>query len=126
MAHQVEAGKVKKGSYIILEDEPCLVKDASKSMAGKHGHAKVSIRAESIFDGKSYSTKIGADHKIMTPEIRKKSGQVVSKDGSMAQVMDLDTYQTEEMKLPDDLEVNEGEEIKFWEVDGRTLVKGKA
>ncbi len=126
MSQQVEASKLKKGSYVIIEDEPCEVKEASKSMAGKHGHAKVSIRAESIFDGQSYRKKVGADHKMMAPTIEKKTGQIVSKDGNMAQVMDLDTYQTEGMELPDDLDVGEGGEISFWEVDGRKLVKGEA
>lgn len=126
MSQQVEASKLKKGSYVIIDDEPCKVKDASKSMAGKHGHAKVSIRAEGIFDGRSRQKKVGADHKMMTPTINKKTGQIVSRDGDMAQVMDMDTYQTEEMKLPEDLDVDEGEEISYWEVEGRKLVKGKA
>lgn len=126
MASQVEAGKVKKGSYVMIDDEPCIVKKASKSMAGKHGHAKVKIRAEGLFDGRSHRGKWGADDKLISPEIQKKTGQIVSKDGDMAQVMDMDTYQTEDMKLPDDLDVDEGEEIKFWEVNDRKLVKGKA
>ncbi len=126
MAHQVEAGKVKEGSYVMIDDEPCLVKKASKSMAGKHGHAKVKIRAEGLFDGQSHRGKWGSDDKLLKPEIKKKTGQVVSKDGSLAQIMDMDTYETEDMQLPDDLDVDEGEEIKFWVVDGRNLVKGKA
>jgi translation initiation factor 5A len=63
---------------------------------------------------------------MMAPRIEKKTGQVVSKDGAVAQIMDMDTYETEEMELPDDLDVNEGEEIKYWVVDDRNLVKGKA
>lgn len=126
MAHQVEAGSVSKGDYVIIDDDPCKVKEASKSMAGKHGHAKVSIRAEGIFDGSSHQGKWGVDHKLMTPNISKKTGQIVSKDGKVAQVMDMETYETEEMQLPDDLDVSEGEEIKFWEIDDRKLIKGKA
>lgn len=126
MSQQVEASSLSKGSYVLIDGEPCEVKEASKSMAGKHGHAKVSIRAVSIFDGRSYQEKVGADHKMMSPTINKKTGQIVSKDGTMAQVMDMDTYETEEMKLPDDLDVDEGGEISYWEVEGRKLVKGKA
>lgn len=126
MAHQVEAGSLSKGDYVIIDDEPCIVKEASKSMAGKHGHAKVTVRAEGVFDGSAHNGKYGADDKLLTPRIDKKTGQVVSKDGTMAQVMDMETYETEEMQLPDDLDVDEGEEIKFWEIDDRVLVKGKA
>lgn len=126
MGHQTEAGSLSKGDYVILDDEPCIVKEASKSMAGKHGHAKVKIRAEGVFDGRSHNEKVGADHKLLTPRINKKTGQIVSKDGDMAQVMDMETYETGEMKMPDDLDVSEGDEIKFWEIDDRKLIKGKA
>ena len=126
MSSQVEASKLKKGSYVIIDDEPCEVKEASKSMAGKHGHAKMKIRAEGIFDGQGYNEQVPADHKMMAPTIEKKTGQIVSKDGNLAQVMDMDTYQTEEMELPDDLDVSEGEEISYWVVEDRNLVKGKA
>lgn len=126
MGRQVEASDLSKGDYVIIDDEPCEVVEASKSMAGKHGHAKVSIRAEGIFDGQSHQEKVGADHKLLTPNIQKKTGQVVSKDGDVAQVMDMETYETEEMQLPSDLEVGEGEEIRFWDIDGQKLVKGTA
>ncbi|MDY6766292.1 MAG: translation initiation factor IF-5A [Candidatus Nanohaloarchaea archaeon] len=126
MPHQVEAGDVSKGDYVIIDDEPCEVQEASKSMAGKHGHAKVSIRAEGVFDGQSHQGKWGADDKLLTPNIQKKTGQVVSRDGNVGQVMDMDTYETEEMELPEDLDVDEGEEISFWDIDGQKLVKGKA
>lgn len=126
MGSQIEASSLKKGSYVIIDDEPCEVKEAKKSAPGKHGHAKMKIRAEGIFDGQSYNETVPAEHKMMSPTINKKTGQVVSKDGRMAQVMDMDTYETQEMKLPDDLDVAEGGEIKYWEIEGRNLIKGEA
>lgn len=126
MSRQVEASKLSKGDYVILDDEACVVKDATTSAPGKHGHAKTSIRAESVFDGSSHRTKVPGDHKLVAPTINKKTGQVVSKGGGVAQVMDMDTYETEDMQLPDDLDVDEGEEISYWVIQGRKLVKGKA
>jgi hypothetical protein len=38
--------------------------------------------------------------------------------------MDMDSYETEEMELPGDLDAGEGETIKYWVVDDRVLVKG--
>lgn len=126
MGQQVDASSLKKGSYVIIDDEPCEVKTAKKSAPGKHGHAKMKIRAEGMFDGQSYNETVPAEHKMLAPTIQKKTGQVVSRDGTMAQVMDMETYETQEMKLPEDLDVDEGEEIKFWDVEGRIMVKGKA
>lgn len=126
MGQQVEASSLKKGSYVIIDDEPCIVKEAKKSAPGKHGHAKMKIRAEGMFDGQGYNETVPAEHKMMAPTIQKKTGQIVSRDGEMAQVMDMDTYQTEEMQLPDDLDVGEGEEISYWLVEDRKMIKGKA
>ena len=36
----VEAGSLKKGSYVIIDDEAYRVVDTQKSKSGKHGHAK--------------------------------------------------------------------------------------
>lgn len=126
MGQQVEASGLKKGSYVMIDDEPCEVKEAKKSAPGKHGHAKMKIRAEGVFDGQTRNETVPAEHKMLAPTINKKTGQVVSKDGNVAQVMDMDTYETEDMELPDDLDVAEGEEIKFWDIEGRNLIKGKA
>jgi translation initiation factor 5A len=61
---------------------------------------------------------------MMQPDVSKKVGQVVSREGNIAQVMDMDTYETEEMELPEDLDAGEGDKIKYWEIEDRVLVKG--
>lgn len=125
MPHQVEAKNVTKGSYIMIEDEPCKVRKTNKSAPGKHGHAKFKIQAEGVFDEKVRNITEPGDSMLLSPKVEKKTGQIVSKDGQMAQVMDMDTYETQEMKLPEDLEISEGEEVKFWNIEGRKLIKGK-
>jgi len=124
MPKQVEASSVRKGSYVMIDGEPCEVRGVSKSSPGKHGSAKAKIKARGVFDEKDRHITKPGDAMMMSPDISKKVGQIVSKDGDIAQVMDMDTYQTEEMQLPDDLEVSEGQEIKFWEINDRKLVKG--
>ena len=125
MPKQVEASSVRNGSMIMIEGEPCEVRSTSKSAPGKHGSAKHKIKARGIFDGKDRHITKPGDAMMISPDVDKKEGQIVSKDGSIAQVMDMDTYETEEMELPDDLDAGEGDNIKFWLVDDRVLVKGK-
>jgi len=108
----------------MIEGEPCEVKDTSKSSPGKHGSAKIKIKAKGVFDDKNRHITKPADKMMMSPDIDKKVGQIVSKEGNIAQVMDMDTYETEEMELPDDLDAGEGDEIKFWQIEDRKLVKG--
>jgi len=122
--HQTEAGKVREGSYVIIEGDPCEVRSVSKSSPGKHGSAKAKIKAKGVFDGKNRHITKPVDSNMMSPSVDRKTGQVVSKEGSIAQVMDMDTYETEEMELPEDLNASEGDEIEFQVFDDRKLVKG--
>jgi translation initiation factor 5A len=124
MAKQVEASSLKSGRYVMIEGEPCEVRSTSKSSPGKHGSAKVKIKARGVFDDKDRHITKPGDSMMMSPDIDKKVGQVVSKDGNIAQVMDMDTYETEEMELPEDLDAHEGDEIKYWQIEDRKLVKG--
>lgn len=124
MPHQTEAGKVREGNYVIIEGDPCEVRSVSKSSPGKHGSAKAKIKAKGVFDGKNRHITKPVDSNMMSPSVERKTGQVVSKEGSIAQVMDMDTYETEEMELPDDLNASEGDEIEFQVFDDRKLVKG--
>ena len=124
MPKQVEAGKIREGSYVNIDGEPCEVRGVSKSSPGKHGSAKAKIKAKGVFDGKNRHITKPVDSMMMSPDVDRKVGQVVSKDGDIAQVMDMDTYETEEMELPDDLNASEGDEIEFQVFDDRKLVKG--
>lgn len=124
MPTQMEAGKVREGTYVIIDGEPCEVRSVSKSSPGKHGSAKAKIKAKEIFGGKNKHVTKPVDSMMMSPDVEKKIGQIVSKEGTIAQVMDMDTYETEEMELPDDLNVSEGQEIEFKEIEDRKLVLG--
>lgn len=124
MPRQIEASKVNSGTYIMLDDEPCEVRSMSKSSPGKHGSAKCKIKARGVFDDKDRHVTKPGDAMLMSPDVEKKVGQVVSRDGNIAQIMDMDTYETEEMELPEDLDAGEGDEIKYWVIADRKLVKG--
>jgi translation initiation factor 5A len=122
--HQTEAGKVREGSYVIIDGDPCEVRSVSKSSPGKHGSAKAKIKAKGVFDGKNRHITKPVDSMMMSPSVERKTGQVVTKEGNIAQVMDMESYETEEMELPEDLDASEGDEIEFQVFDDRKLVKG--
>jgi len=124
MPTQIEAGKVRDGTYVIIDEEPCEVRNVSKSSPGKHGSAKAKIKAKEIFGGKNKHVTKPVDSMMMSPDVEKKIGQIVSKEGNIGQVMDMDTYETEEMELPEDLSVSEGQEIEYKKIEDRRLVLG--
>lgn len=123
MPRQVEAKSLGKGNYILIDDEPCEVKKVNKSSPGKHGSAKIKVQAEGIFDGKLRNITKPADRKVLAPEVDKRIGQVVSISGSTAQLMDMESYETLEIKVPEDKELEEGSEVDYWIVAGRKLLK---
>lgn len=124
MPQQVEAGKLRNGSFVMIDGEPCEVRDVSKSSPGKHGSAKAKIKARGLFDEKDRHITKPADTMMMSPDLDKKEGQVVSIDGNIAQVMDMDSYETEEMDIPDEFDASEGDTVDYWVVDDRKLFKG--
>lgn len=124
MPQQVEAGKLRNGSFVMIDGEPCEVRDVSKSSPGKHGSAKAKIKARGLFDEKDRHITKPADTMMMSPDLDKKEGQVVSIDGNIAQVMDMDSYETEEMDIPDEFNASEGDKVDYWVVEDRKLFKG--
>jgi translation initiation factor 5A (eIF-5A) len=121
---QMEASDLSDGSYVMIDDEPCEVRSVSMSSPGKHGSAKAKIKARGVFDDKDRHITKPGDSMMMSPDIEKKEGQIVSIDGDIAQVMDMDTYETGEMQMPDDLDVSENDTIEYWVISDRKLVKG--
>lgn len=123
------AGSMKKGSYLLIEGSPCVVKgDPQVSRPGKHGHAKVRIKAMDIITGSTKEiVKPGHDN-VEVPLILKKKGQVLSVDGEMVEMMDMETFETVtgDLKIADD-EVKDlvaaGQTVLFWQVMGKIIIK---
>lgn len=122
-----EIGELSEGNVIDVDGEPCRIKKITSSMPGKHGHAKYSIEALGIFDGKKRHIKESAESKMEVPEVNVKNGQVISLSGDSAQLMDLDSYETFEISIPDELqsELSEGDEVNYIETMGRKKIRGK-
>ncbi len=121
----ISVGTLKKGDTIIIDDAPCKITDMSTSRPGKHGHAKVNLFAVGILDGKKRQLVMPGHDKVEAPIIIKKSAQVLSITGNMANVMDLETYETFDLEIPEELkgEVKEGVEVLYWGITGVKVMK---
>ncbi|MFB6217166.1 MAG: translation initiation factor IF-5A [Candidatus Aenigmatarchaeota archaeon] len=124
---QDDMKNIKEGSYIVIDGEPCVVNKRSSSSPGKHGSTKIRVVTEGILDGKRREMVKPSDEKVEVPIIDKKTGQVLSVSGNGVQLMDMESYDTFEMAVPDDFdeELNEGDEVEYWEVMGDKLLKQK-
>ncbi|MFB6156873.1 MAG: translation initiation factor IF-5A [Haloferacaceae archaeon] len=121
---QKQVRDLQEGSYVMMEDAPCKIRGYSTAKPGKHGSAKARIEGEGVFDGRKRSLSQPVDAKVWVPIIERKQGQVVSVDGNDAQVMDLDTYETFTMRVPEGESFDPDDNIEYLEYEGQRKVVG--
>ncbi len=120
---QKEIRDLNEGNYLIMDDTPCEITSYSTAKPGKHGSAKARIEGKGVFDGQKRSLSQPVDAKIWVPIIERKGGQVINMESSnVAQVMDLDTYETFTMQVPDDVSLSNEEEIEYLEYEGQRKI----
>ena len=112
----VSIGTLQKGRYIVIDGAACVVTDVNVSRPGKHGHAKVNLMAVGMLDGKKRNLVLPGHDNVEVPIIEKKNAQVLSINGDVANVMDSESYETFDLKVPDELKgsVSEGSTIVYW------------
>ncbi len=123
-----EIKSLKPGNFVLIDGVPCRVEKVSVSVAGKHGAAKARLEAIGLFDGRRRSIVKPAYEEIEVPIVARKKAQVLAIQGERAQLMDMETFETFELDIPEERreEIKEGEEIDYYEVVGtRTLKKLK-
>jgi translation initiation factor 5A len=119
---QMEVRDLQEGNYVMMDDSPCKITAYSTAKPGKHGSAKARIEGQGVFDDKKRSLSQPVDQKVWVPMIERKQGQVVSVDGSDAQIMDLETYETFTMRVPEDESLAPDDEIEYLEYEGQRKI----
>ena len=124
MKQLAEVRMLKVNRYIIINDEPCKIMSMSTSKPGKHGEAKARIEAIGVFDGQKRSIVHPVKHKVQVPMIDKRSAQVLSLMGDTVQLMDLETYETFELPIPDEYkgQLQPGKEIQYLNALGKKKI----
>jgi translation initiation factor 5A len=120
----VSMKEIKPGRFILIDGIPCKVVDVETSAPGKHGSAKMRVTAIGIFDGQKKTLLKPSSGEVEVPVINKKKAQVVSVTESMAQLMDLETYETYEVPIPDELKgsLKSGSEVEVIESMNRYAI----
>jgi len=124
MKELAEVRTLKVNRYMIIDEEPCKIMSISTSKPGKHGEAKARIEAVGIFDGQKRSVVHPVKHKVGVPIIDKRTAQVLSIMGDNVQLMDMATYETFEMPIPEEFkgQLAPGSEISYLEALGRKKI----
>ncbi|EMA36638.1 MULTISPECIES: translation initiation factor IF-5A [Halococcus] len=120
---QTQVRELDEGSYVMIDDTPCQITAYSTAKPGKHGSAKARVEGKGVFDENKRNFTQPVDAKVWVPIINRKQGQVVSMESdSVAQVMDLETYQTFTIKTPDGTSLSPDDEIEYLEMDEQRKV----
>lgn len=120
-----DIGSLKVGGYVILEGKACTVRSIQTSKTGKHGHAKSRLEAVSVVDGQKIVHVAPSHDKVDVPIIEKKTAQILSISGDKANVMDMESYETFDMNIPEEMkgEVKEGDQVLYWLVMSQRVMK---
>lgn len=112
------------GKFCIIDDEPCKVLSVTTSVPGKHGGAKARLEAVGIFDDRRRSVVKPADTEVEIPIVEKKTAQIVAISGDSAQLMDMETYETFDAPIPEELrgKLSQGGEVMYWILMGRKMI----
>ena len=121
----VHASGLKVGGFVIFDDKACKVTSIEISKTGKHGHAKARIAAVCVTDGSKIIKMFPGHDKVEVTIIEKETAQVLSITGDKANVMDMKTYETFDLDIPDDLkgEIKEGDQVNYWIILGQKVMR---
>ncbi|MCE4619318.1 MAG: translation initiation factor IF-5A [Desulfurococcales archaeon] len=119
-------GELKKGSYIVIDGEPCRIVEITRAKTGKHGSAKAHVVAISVFTGQKKTLVAPVDTRVQVPVIEKRLGQIIADMGDMIQVMDMETFDTFEVEKPEEenlaSKLEPGVTVEYWLIMGRPKI----
>ncbi len=120
-------GELKKGSYIVIDGEPCRIVEITKAKTGKHGSAKAHVVAIGVFSGQKKTLVAPVDSRVQVPVIEKRLAQVLADMGDSLQLMDMETYDTFEVEKPTDdpqlaAKLQPGVTVEYWLIMGRPKI----
>ncbi len=116
---------LRKGSYVIIDNQPCVVKSIDISKTGKHGSSKARVEAVGLLDGQKRIIVKPGHENIQIPIIEKRRAQILHGDEKKASLMDLETFETFDADVDEDVqgEVQDGKQVEYWKMMGKCVVK---
>jgi translation initiation factor 5A len=127
VAKIINATEARVGTNIILDGKPFTVKKIDVSKTGKHGHAKCRIEAANMLTGSKKVFVVPGHDRFEVPLVNKNKAQVLSLHGDNVSVMDLESFETIEVPIPEELksEIAENDNVEYWNIEGTLILKRK-
>ena len=132
---RTEIQKLKTGNFIMVDDEPCVIKSTERSKSGKHGHAKVRVSCIGMFDNNKRSLTFPSGQMVEVPEIIKGNAQINYIEDTLINIMDLENYESVDIDWPKDDDLIKklkeiqadpskmsSSQVEYWQLAGKTLI----
>lgn len=120
----ISATTAKPGTTLLWDGVPCVVRSNDQSKTGKHGSMKCRMEVVGIFDKKKRIGVIPGSENLEVPSVDKKRAQVLSVNGDMVSVMDLENFET--LNLPYDDELKDklavDLQVEYWDIEGQRVI----
>jgi translation initiation factor 5A len=116
----IEATQAKSGTTILIDGDAYTVRSNDISKTGKHGHAKCRIEAVGIFISKKKVVAVNGSERFEVPLVVKHKAQVLSSSDGKASVMDLESYETIDLDVLEDIkgEMQPETQVEYWDIEG--------
>jgi translation initiation factor 5A len=113
-AHECHAG-----TTILIDGAAYVVRGNDISKTGKHGSSKCRIEAIAVVDDKKKIVAVPGADRFEVPMIEKKKAQVLSASENMANVMDLETFETLDIPVAEELrgQLNPEDKVEYMIID---------
>lgn len=98
-----QASLIRVGSYVMIDDHPCVCKETTHSKTGKHGSAKCHITGLDIFDQSKHEQIFKATDNIRVPIVTKEDYQVcdIKEDDDFLSLVNASGDLREDVRLLD-------------------------
>lgn len=112
------------GSTILIDGNAYVVRSNDVSKTGKHGSSKCRIEAIGVVDDKKKIIACPGADRFEVPMIQKKKAQVLSSTGEMANVMDLETFETLDIPVVEELrgQLNPEDQVEYMIIDEKQKI----
>ncbi len=127
VAKIINATEARVGTNILIEGQSYSIKKIDISKTGKHGHAKCRIEAANMLTGSKKVFVVPGHDRFEVPMVNKNKAQILSIADGKISVMDLESFETIEVTVPEDLkgQLAENDNVEYWDIEGTLILKRK-
>ncbi|MGV8131805.1 MAG: translation initiation factor IF-5A [Candidatus Pacearchaeota archaeon] len=120
----ISATTAKPGTTVLWDGVACVVRSNDQSKTGKHGSMKCRMEVVGLFDHKKRIGVLPGSESLEVPSVEKKRAQVLSVEGDMVSIMDLENFENFSIPYDDELkdQLAPEQQVEYWDVEGKRVV----